>query len=365
MFKSKTVFIVGAGASREADLPDGSGLKGNIAGLLDIRFQHGYRQISGDDQIVDALQRHVRQATNQQGDLNSYLGKARHIRDILPTLAISIDNYLDAHQGDEETELCGKLSIVRAILNAEKASKLRAAETYSPRYNLGQLSGTWYSKFFQMLTENVQKANVENIFENVSIITFNYDRCIERFLPQAIADYYHLGLSDAEGIVDRNLRIYHPYGQVGPLPWQDPVQGVPFGSQSSDLLFLARGIKTFAEGRLDETLVQMIHNEIIDAETVVYLGFAFHPLNMRLLTPSDGASPRRIFATTLGMSNADEQVIADDIWRMLGRRELSMSERTNPELAQLTCADFFQQYFRSMSASADNELPLLVDLPHF
>ena len=106
-----------------------------------------------------------------------------------------------------------------------------------------------------------------------------------------------------------------------------------------------------------------MHDEIMEAETIVFLGFAFHPLNMKLLTPPNGAYPRRIFATTFGMSDADEQVIKNDIWRMLGRKEISLSSLEEPEFAQVTCADFFQQYFRSMSASADDEVPIKIDLP--
>lgn len=56
MFKSKTVFIVGAGASCEAGLPSGDTLKERIAELLDIRFNDwGSDQISGDRRIVKAL----------------------------------------------------------------------------------------------------------------------------------------------------------------------------------------------------------------------------------------------------------------------------------------------------------------------
>jgi len=41
MFKSKTLFVVGAGASQEAGLPTGTELKSIIAEKLDITFDHG------------------------------------------------------------------------------------------------------------------------------------------------------------------------------------------------------------------------------------------------------------------------------------------------------------------------------------
>ena len=51
---NKTVFVIGAGASKEANLPTGFELKGRIAKLLDIDFDF-HKQISGDYKIVSAL----------------------------------------------------------------------------------------------------------------------------------------------------------------------------------------------------------------------------------------------------------------------------------------------------------------------
>ena len=42
------VLVLGAGASKEVNLPIGTELKSEIARLLDIRFEFGSRQKSGD-----------------------------------------------------------------------------------------------------------------------------------------------------------------------------------------------------------------------------------------------------------------------------------------------------------------------------
>ncbi len=107
-----TVFVVGAGASQEADLPTGDGLKSGISELLDIRFSESNRLENGDDTIADALKRHVLQPDGSWGDINPYLHEARHISGALP-LAISIDNFIDQHRNNEKIALCGKLAIVR------------------------------------------------------------------------------------------------------------------------------------------------------------------------------------------------------------------------------------------------------------
>lgn len=251
-------------------------------------------------------------------------------------------------------ELCGKLAIVRSILNAERASKLQSEDPGGNRYSLRGMAGTWYVSFFQMLTENVAKVDASRIFDNVTIITFNYDRCIERFLVQAIADYYDIEIGISEEIV-RKVSIYHPYGKVGGLPWERCQSSINFGADRVQLLPIASQIKTFAEGLDDDQLIKDMHDAVESAETIIFLGFAFHPSNMQLLAPNVEANVKRIFATTLGLSDADEAVVEDDIFRMLGLEDMDFVQRQGiqPQMAKLTCYEFFRQYFRSLSAPLD------------
>ena len=119
---TESVYIIGAGASKEADLPTGIELKSIISKLLNFKFD-GYEMTSGDYIIKNALQEHVKKPDGNRGDINPYLKEALHIKGALP-LAISIDNFIDAHRDNEKLALCGKLSIIRAILSAEKKSLL-------------------------------------------------------------------------------------------------------------------------------------------------------------------------------------------------------------------------------------------------
>jgi hypothetical protein len=353
MFKSKTLLVVGAGASCEAGFPSGEELKANIAKILDIRFDDwGSRLVSGDHRMVDAFRQAAQEAGDLQGNINPYLHKAWRIRDVVPAAAISIDNFLDAHQGDTLMELCGKLGIVKSILDAERNSKFRAHREGDSTFKLNDLIGTWYVGFLQMLTEGITKDDIGRIFDNLSIITFNYDRCIEHFLCQGLTDYYDLNEAEAQELVS-NLKIYHPYGKIGQLPWQSSTGTVPFGSDRANLVELSKQIKTFTEGLDDTQWRGAIHEVVGDAEVIVFLGFAFHPLNMELLSPGYSTAAQRIYATTLGLSDSDEAVIEDDIRRMLGLNDLAFFEdpRLKPDMAKLKCGEFFRHYFRSISAA--------------
>lgn len=122
ILKKNTVFVIGAGASKEVHIPIGSELKEKIVQLLNIQYDFDKR-ISGDPVIEHALYEHAKGKDGRPGDINPYLHEAWHIRDAL-TQAISIDNFIDTHKNNDKLALCGKLAIVRSILQSEQDSLL-------------------------------------------------------------------------------------------------------------------------------------------------------------------------------------------------------------------------------------------------
>jgi hypothetical protein len=140
---SRTLFVVGAGASYEAGLPTGNDLKQTIAKKIDIRFDDfgASRLKSGDPQITEAFWDKCREDGDKSLDINPYLRAAWQIRDALPQ-AISIDNYIDNHQGNEKIELCGKLWIVQSIIMAERDSKMYFDYQQGQKLDPSNLAGT-------------------------------------------------------------------------------------------------------------------------------------------------------------------------------------------------------------------------------
>lgn len=144
MFKSKTLFIVGAGASCEAGLPSGHDLKRRISDQLEINVIDGAAR-SG---TYEAL---MHKSMALKDSFVNYKNAAKQISRAMP-LAISIDNYLDAHAHDSRIELCGKLAIVEAILESEKKSSLYPAESLGHTIKFRNIENTWYTAFFKVLT---------------------------------------------------------------------------------------------------------------------------------------------------------------------------------------------------------------------
>lgn len=346
-----TVFVIGAGASKEANLPTGYELKSKISELLDIKFERFSQQKSGDYKILEALRLFVPQSGGRNGDINPYLNAARHIRDALP-LAISIDNFIDAQRGNDKIALCGKLAIVRSMLYAEKNSNLYFEKSRTDSImNFRSLEKTWYIPFFRLLTENCGQNDLRERFKTITLIVFNYDRCIEHFIYYALQNYYKIPGNEAAELV-KNINIYHPYGNVGSLPWINHNGGMEFGAEPEaiQLLKLAQKIKTFTEGTDPASSeILEIKRHMGSANRLVFMGFAFHKLNMQLISPDNpknrGKSKSNMlkcFATTYEISDSDKEVIEEQIGALY-------SGRIKVRMANLLCGAFFTEFWRSLA----------------
>jgi hypothetical protein len=344
-----TVFVVGAGASKEADLPIGSDLTALIAECLSFRRERGKQQ-SGNALIYEALGLAAKSGQYGNRPFTDYIAAAHRISRAMPQ-AISIDNFLDVHNEDALVELCGKLAIVRSILLAEAKSTMRVRLTDTgPTLSFKDSSSTYFSVLFQQITENCKFADLPNRLRQLGFVIFNYDRCIEHYLHYAICNYYSVDERDASEALQA-LQIFHPYGTVGSLPTQLNGPLVALGAEPTarQLLDLASRIKTFTEGTNPlQSDILSLRAMLATCTRVVFLGFAFHKLNLQLLAPdltADRASTaKRIFGTAHGISVSDLELITNDIASRLGSAPQHVALRRD-----LKCADLFAEYRRSLS----------------
>ena len=329
---NKTVYVIGAGASSEVKLPTGAELKGKIADLLNIQFDI-IKQQRGDRVI---------------GDINPYLHEAWHICKALP-LAISIDNFIDAHKNNEKLEICGKLGIVQSILNAERNSLLFINDS---GLKISSLSDTWYLPFFRSITENCTVEDLKSRFSSISLIIFNYDRCAEHFLSNAIQIYFKISEDQASEILG-SLCVYHPYGSVGALPWMKKGPSIPFGEKAKpqQLVELLKMIRTFTEGTSPESSnISEIRESMSSANRIAFLGFAFHELNLQLLSSKQKYENKSIvhyFASSFGISDSDKDLI---------KRKIKSMYKISPRdhMVNSKCKDFFNEFWKGLAFSSDS-----------
>jgi hypothetical protein len=348
----KTVFVIGAGASQEAGLPTGEQLKNHISRLLSVR-ENDFRDTRFDDDLIfQALHVHSRSLENSNGNIKPYVNAAKHINHALPQ-ARSIDSFIDSQPGNEYIASCGKLGVLRSILEAEKSSKLHinSSNIYN-KMNFKALAKTWYTLFFQILTDSKDKAALAERFKSVTLIIFNYDRCVEHYLFHALKNYYQINDQEAAELVNQ-LNIYHPYGSVGSLPWdisRNPNSVIDFGGErltAGDLLKLKDKIKTFTEGTDPESSdISAIKKHTLEANRLIFLGFAFWELNMELIAPNKPISkPKnrpKCFASTVGISESDKEVIRENINRLY-------EDEICVKMTDSKCNEFFSEFSRSLA----------------
>lgn len=327
MFRRDTLFVVGAGASAEFGLPLGTLLARQITNKMDIRFERGFEFVgSGDQRLYQQLLQ-----TNR--DANLWWGAAKRIREGLP-FAQSIDDFLDQRRSDDSVNLYGKSAICQAVLEAEQQSSLYFNPLNQDEpFDATAIADTWLVKFMYMLCRGVPREDVGQIFKNVSFIVFNYDRCIEHFLISALERAYSITRNEAVAILD-TLDIFHPYGKVGNL-----VQ-VGYGNSGSNCAMLAAQIKTYTEQVDEETVLKNIRTLIDRAQSVVFLGFAYHSQNMRMLETT-ARNGKVVYGTSFGMSSSDVSQVQASIARTLAPSAIGVDG--------MKCAALFDNYAKSLT----------------
>jgi hypothetical protein len=352
MFRAKTVLVIGAGASAEIGLPMGPDLLKQIVQLLHIRFEH-YRQSSGDVGILEAIKICVNEGT-EVAKTNEHLAAARQLGESAKQ-ALSIDNVIDALE-DPQVELVGKLGIVRAILKAEAASPVfKRVDNMPDTLDLSKFNETWYSSLTKLLFENIRKSQIENIFDNLEIVNFNYDRCLEHYLPFSLASYYGLK-PDAIREIMQGLTIHRPYGMAGRLPWQiGEAPSVGFGEGSPhQIADVAQQVRTFTERVEEGDELAAMRATIAGADRIVFLGFAFHRQNVELLAQKM-QDHSEIVATAYQISKSDKSVIEAELGKAFDH-SFAMPD-TRIQLADMKCAQFFKEYWRTLTAEKGDHEP--------
>lgn len=340
MFDRRTVFVVGAGGSRELGLPMGSELTRNIGDRVKFTFPDGSTPKGGDPDIYQAIKHTTRERGER--DSNHFYQAGRAISRGMAQ-AISIDNFLHTHSDVEDIVFMGKLGIATAILEAERKSVIAAAADRGDELiDFSAMGETWHGVFVKMLLERASRSDPSGIFDNIAIVTFNYDRCIERYLLHSLQGYLGVTRQEAEAML-RQLTIIHPYGQVGSLPTSETT-GIAFGQRLDyfDLPGVSAQIRTFTERVEDDVMLTEMRRLLGQAEVVVYLGFSYGDMNMELMSLKT-AGERVVYGTSLGLSAANQRVIQNDIIAAMGPDRAATK---SVELASLTCAEFLNAYWK-------------------
>ncbi len=245
-------------------------------------------------------------------------------------LSPSIDHFLELHKNDANILSLSKAMISRLILGGEYDCAPLRSPIDNPAFE-----EMWLQNFAHICFEGVDRSSIAEALGQFSVISFNYDRCFERFLMIALQILYDL--DDAESAAQAaRVPVVHPYGQLGVLPGWGRGLEVPFGKRllsSSELIEVSNQIRTYSEGVAPGDVKNRIDRLVLDSKRVVFLGFGFNYQNIRVLTPDElGENHKRVYGTCMNVSTPSKDIITRQL-------ESAFSCRTGPERTRTRTAD--------------------------
>lgn len=330
MLTRPTLLVVGAGASKELKFPTGPELAADIA--KDLAPE---RRLDPDGEEFEELSDIARTMLNRTQRPIDWMRVCGALARGLP-YAASIDTYLD-HHADPEFEFVGKLAIARRILDYERESCLFCEDYELPGPSFPESHETWLRRLFGILRAKTPKPFVDSFFDNLSMVVFNYDRCIERYFTQAIRMYYEIDFEHAAEIV-KKANILHAYGSLGELPSRRNGYGpsvVKFGDTTTPLTRRVSEIRTFAESSQDDSIKQKIFEAENAAELIVFLGFGYLSENLDLIRTIDRPHPVNVLGTTYKLPSDYAQKVREKL-----ALRFSRTQQTLVILENSTCSTF-------------------------
>ena len=312
MISEPTVFVLGAGASCPYGFPSGIGLRADIISSFCDQYQH-YMESDPN------LERYSAQESN----------KAKKFTDTFKKSSTkSIDLFLARNP---EFEDIGKMAIALIILKAEYNSKFR--ESMKDR------SLDWYSYLFDRLTDGLfKKDNYSRFSENnVSFITFNYDRSFEHFLYESlIHSFNNIPAKNINEQINQ-LRIIHVFGQISGLEWQELPSKLEYRHEVNriNVQELVKNLRIIYEEKENPDLEEA-QQLISEAHNIFFLGFGYSKENLGLLNiPVILKKEQQIRGTALGSTEKERNYIILSITKRSGTMFLSCDIKIHEDLDSL------------------------------
>jgi hypothetical protein len=283
MIKAETVLVLGAGASAPFGFPTGQGLKDQICN--DTLSLSNATSVS----VLNKLGFDTNEMTRFRTAL---LNSGRP----------SVDAFLE-YRGDFID--IGKIAIATALLPYERTCGLFEDWSLKRTKPNHFKESNWYDLLFGVLADGVPFDELDK--NKLSIITFNYDRSIEQYLFTCLKNSYNKTDQDcAEKL--RKMNVIHVHGSLGPLNWQlRPVglSSVPYdsGIEPNIVKLAAENIKIIHESIADTPEFLQARKLMLRAAQVFFLGFGYHPANLkRLGIGTLEMKHRKVMGTSYGLS---------------------------------------------------------------
>jgi len=260
MINKNCVLILGAGASAPYGFPTGAELKNLICNNFETMWE---------EFVLEKNQTIISGGYIEEQKMIAN----KFVNDFKKFEHDSIDLFLDIFKRHSEI---GKKAIYLNILGAEAKNKN------------GSEVKDWYTQLFRLMIGTSD--NYFNLSKNnLTIITFNYDRSLENYFYEIFMNFTD-SLNESEKVQElKNIKIYHVYGKLADLPWESEDKPLGYGQNiwMPQLNERKDNIKTIFERKENSETLKKIRESILLADKIYFLGFGFAKENVDILLLND------------------------------------------------------------------------------
>lgn len=255
MITERTVFVIGAGAHVPYGFPTGQGLKDAILALEASEIPDR----NHDLEMVDA-----------------------HLQEFKRAFRSSLDRSIDTFLATRpDLSPIGKVCIASVIMRCEFETRIREEMDGKGRNH------DWVS---WLMSEYLRTSSLDEFSQNaVGFVTFNYDRCLEYLLMEALRAQFNVGEAAAAKALSK-IPVIHVHGSLGRLPWQQELPENDFFRPLDNTAFVpswllpaAGCIQLFHEKQKHVSHIEEANQLLGRAKYVFLLGFGYLKDNLKKL----------------------------------------------------------------------------------
>jgi hypothetical protein len=283
MITRPTVLVLGAGASAPYGLPTGSGLAFGA-----------YRDIKASGSPLNQQLRELDFATESA---------QKHMKDFEESDSISLDEFANTRPDLSE--------FIKAVIVCH-LSRLEAPDNLFPDFKAATDNRPQWREidWCRYLFRAMKTRRAEDFAKNkLRIITFNFDRSFEHRLGLMVRVAYQLTDKQAASVCSE-FPIVHVHGSLGRHPWwPNWSASLVTRSYSPDTTIDERRALIKEINIVQDEVPQSVEDEAREhlqwAEHVWFLGFGYHPLNLKRLRLNEPLQGVALRGTALNLTAAE------------------------------------------------------------
>lgn len=250
MITTKTVFVIGAGASAPYGLPLGTDL---------IRLA---RHLQPDSELFKLL-----------AGLYSVKDVRGCIDDLRQSPVASIDKFLQDRQEHPTTQTIGR-SIIAAVMGSTIAT--HRASSHQP---------DWIEELLHRMAEGVSSLDeFQAKNTGVTVVSFNFDNVVEDRVTMNLRRRYPHAGKDSATAAASSCPVLHIHGRLSDPPSDRIWDG--FGVTRTWVEWLdaaTRDLRLVHDASVDTELLERAVKALDEARVVIWLGLQFHVENLNRL----------------------------------------------------------------------------------